>query len=104
MQTFKDKMSITVGGGMNCENGMVLQNVLPILQARCCKMFSLFSTFKGSVSQILRWVLLYINRKLSLRPIITSTKILSLLKGHFTINKKQSCAPLYCDIVSSRQY
>ena len=37
-------------------------------------------SFKGSVSRILRWILLYINRKLSLRPII-GHKILSLLKG-----------------------
>ena len=43
---------------------------------------------KGSVSWILRWVLIYINGNLSLRPIIASNKILSLLKGHFTINKK----------------
>ena len=56
----------------------------------------------GSVSQILKWVLQYINRKLSLRPIIASNKILSLLKGHIIINKKQSCAPFYCDFVSSR--
>ena len=34
---------------------------------------------KGSVSRGLRWVLLYINGKLSLRPIIASKKILSLL-------------------------
>ena len=32
--------------------------------------------FKGSVSQDLRWVLLYINGKLSLRPIIASQKFL----------------------------
>ena len=36
---------------------------------------------KGSVSRDLRWVLLYINGKLSVRPIIVSQKILSLLKG-----------------------
>ena len=36
---------------------------------------------KGSVSRDLRWVLLYINGKLSLSPIIASQKILSLLKG-----------------------
>ena len=35
--------------------------------------------FKGSVSRDLRWVLLYINGKLSLRPFISSQKILSLL-------------------------
>ena len=66
--------------------------------------FYFFFSFKGSVSQILRWVLLYINWKLSLRPIIASNNISSLLKGHFTINKKQSCAPMYGDIASSRQY
>ena len=33
---------------------------------------------KGSVSRVLRWVLLYINRKLSLRTIIASHNILSL--------------------------
>ena len=49
--------------------------------------------FKGSVSRILRWVLLNINRKLSLRPIIALNKILSLLKGHFIIYKRQAGAP-----------
>ena len=37
--------------------------------------------FKGSVPWDLRWVLLYIIPKLSLRPIIALHKILSLLKG-----------------------
>ena len=50
---------------------------------------------KGSVSRILRWVLLYINRKLSLRFLFTSHKILSLLQDQFTIYKKQAGAPLY---------
>ena len=59
---------------------------------------------KGSVSRDLRWVFLYINRKLSLRPIIAWHKILSLLKGQFTIYIKQADAPLYFDMVSSRQY
>ena len=36
---------------------------------------------KGIVLQDLQWVLLYINRKLSLRPIITLHKIFKLLKG-----------------------
>ena len=45
-------------------------------------------SLKGSVSRILRWVLLYINRKLSVRPIIALNKILILLKGQFTIYKK----------------
>ena len=54
---------------------------------------------KGSVSRDFRWVLLYINGKLSLRPIIASHKILSLLKGKFTIYMKQAGAPLYYDIV-----
>ena len=44
--------------------------------------------FKGSVSLVLRWVLLYMNGKLFLRPIIASHKILTLLKGQFTIYKK----------------
>ena len=59
---------------------------------------------KGSVSRVLRWVLLYINPKLFLRPIIVSHKILTLLKGQFTIYKKQAGAPLYYDMVLSRQY
>ena len=62
------------------------------------------SIFKGSVSRDLRWVLLYINRNLSLRPIIGSQKILSLLKGYFTIYIKQAGAPLFYDMVLSRQY
>ena len=60
-------------------------------------------TFKGSVSRMLRWVLFYVNQKLSLRPIIASHKILILVKGQFTIYTKQAGAPLYCDMVSSRQ-
>ena len=59
---------------------------------------------KGSVSRVLRWVLLYINQKLFSRPIIALHKILILLKGQFTIYKKQAGAPLYSDMVSSRQY
>ena len=59
---------------------------------------------KGSVSRDLRWVLLYTNRNLSLRPFIGSQKILSLLKGYFTIYVKQAGAPLYYDMVLSRQY
>ena len=49
---------------------------------------------KGSVSRDLRWVLLYINQKLFSRPIIASHKILTFLKGQFTIDKKQAGAPL----------
>ena len=59
---------------------------------------------KGSVSRVLRWVLLYINQKLFSRPIIASHKILTFLKGQSTINKKQAGAPLYYDMVLSRQY
>ena len=44
--------------------------------------------FKGTVSRDLRWVLLYINRKLFSRAIVAHHKILILLKGHFTINKE----------------
>ena len=58
---------------------------------------------KGSVSRVLRWVLLYIDWKLFSRPIITSHKILTLLKGQFTIYKKQAGAPLFSDMVLSRQ-
>ena len=36
---------------------------------------------KGSVSRILRWVLLYISQKLSLRPFSASHKIFNSLKG-----------------------
>ena len=60
--------------------------------------------FKGSVSRVLRWVLLYINWKLFSRSIIASHKILTFLKGHFTIYKKQASAPLYYDMVLSSQY
>jgi len=62
------------------------------------------SPFKGSVSRVLRWVLLYIIQKLFSRPIIASYKILTILKGQFTINKKQAGATLYYDMVLSRQY
>ena len=61
-------------------------------------------TFKGNVSRVLRWVLLYINQKLFARPIIASHNILTFLKGQFTINKKQAGAPLYYDMVLYRQY
>ena len=44
--------------------------------------------FKGTVSRELRWVLLNINRKLFSRAIVGHHKILILLKGHLTINKK----------------
>ena len=43
---------------------------------------------KGTVSRDLRWVLLYFNRKLFSRAIVGHHKILILLKGHLTINKK----------------
>ena len=56
-----------------------------------------FFPVKGSVSRVLRWVLLYINQKLFSRPIIAFHKILTFLKGQFTINKKQVGAPLYYD-------
>jgi len=49
-------------------------------------------------------VLLYIIQKLFSRPIIALHKILTFLKGQFTINKKQAGAPLYYDMVLSRQY
>ena len=42
---------------------------------------------------------MYINRKVFSRPILASHKILSLLKGQFTISKKQAGAPLYSDTV-----
>ena len=60
--------------------------------------------FKGSVSRVLRWVLLYIIQKLFSRPIIASHKILTFLKGQFTIYIKQAGAALYYDMDSSRQY
>jgi len=66
--------------------------------------FVVFFFFKGSISRILRWVLLFIDRKAFSRPILASHKILSLLKGQFTNYKKQAGAPLYSDIVLSRQY
>ena len=59
---------------------------------------------KGIVSGVLRWVLLYINRKLFSRPIIALHKIFILLKGQFTIYKKQAGAPLYSDMVLSRKF
>jgi len=39
------------------------------------------------------WVLLYIIQKLFSRPIIASHKILTFLKGQFTIYIKQAGAP-----------
>ena len=69
-----------------------------------CLLLLYVQTVKGSVSQILRWVLLYINRKLSFRPIIASNKIVKLLKGQFTIYIKQAGAALFYDMDSSRQY
>jgi len=64
----------------------------------------LYVSFQRSSSRVLRWVLLYINRKLFSRPIIALHKILNLLNGQFTIYKKQADAPLYSDMVLSRQY
>ena len=49
--------------------------------------------FKGSVSRVLRCVLLYINQKLFSRPIIASHNILTFLKGQFTINKNRQAHP-----------
>ena len=57
-----------------------------------------------SISRVLRWILLCINQKLFSRPIIASHKILTFLKGQFTINKKQAGTTLYYDMVLSRQY
>ena len=59
---------------------------------------------KGSVSRVLRRVLLYIIQKLFSRPIIASHKILTFSKGQFTIYIKQAGATLYYDMVLSRQY
>ena len=50
---------------------------------------SLWCPFKGTVSRDLRWVLLYINRKLFSRAIVAHHTILILLKGHCTINNLQ---------------
>jgi len=50
------------------------------------------SFLKGSVSRVLRWVLLYIIQKLFSRPIIALHKILTFLKGQFTIYIKQAGA------------
>ena len=44
-----------------------------------------FTWIKGTVSRDLRWILLYINRKLFARAIVAHHKMLILLKGHFTI-------------------
>ena len=54
---------------------------------------------KGSVSRVLRWVLLYIIQKLFSRPILTSHKIFTFLKGQFTITKNQAGATLNYDMV-----
>ena len=64
-----------------------------LLPFSCCRhkyqcKLAMEEQFKGSVLRVLRWVLLYINRKFSSRPIITSHKIVTLLKGQFTICKK----------------
>ena len=47
------------------------------------------SYFKGTVSRELRHRLLYIIQKLFSRPIVTSLKILILLKGQFAMYIKQ---------------
>ena len=49
-------------------------------------------------------MLLYIIQQLFSRPIIASHKILTFLKGQFTIYKKQAGTPLFRDMVLSRQY
>ena len=54
---------------------------------------NVLNVIKGSVSRVLRWVLLYIIRKLFSRPIIASHKILTFLKGRFTINKNWQAHP-----------
>ncbi len=51
-----------------------------LLQKKTLKVTT-FKKLKGSVSRVLRWVLLYINQKLSLRPFIASHKIFDSLKG-----------------------
>jgi len=56
-------------------------------------------TLKRTVSRDLRWVLLYINRKLFSRAIVAHRKILILLKGHFTIYKED---PASEQLVNSR--
>ena len=45
---------------------------------------------KGTVSRELRWVLLYINRKLFSRAVVGRRKIVILLKGHLTFYKRRS--------------
>ena len=66
--------------------------------------YTVWNRFTGTVSRELSHRLLYIIWKLFSRPIITSHKVLTLLKGQFTIYKKQAGAPLYSDMVLSRQY
>ena len=46
---------------------------------------------------------MYIHGKLFSRSIIASHKILTFLKGQFTIYKKQAGTPLFSDMVLSRQ-
>ena len=52
-----------------------------------CSSLQRSERLKG-LSHELRWVLLYINRKLFSRSIVTHHEILILFKGHFTINKR----------------
>jgi len=47
-------------------------------------------TKKSHATVPLRWILLYINWKLFSRVIVGHHKMLILLKGHFTINKRRS--------------
>ena len=49
-----------------------------------------YSPIKGTVSWELRWVLLYINRKLFSRAIVAHHKIFILLNGYFSIYKRKS--------------
>ena len=53
-----------------------------------CSSDVLVQELKGTVSRILRLVLLYLNQKLFSGRIFAWHKILSLLKGQFTIYKK----------------
>ena len=60
-------------------------------------------TFKGSVSRDLRWVLLYINGKLFLRPIIAEN--FKFIKGLVhNLHKTGRRTLVYYDMALSRQY
>ena len=70
---------------LQCENGtrrytLLYVRYIPVNKFTRFQM-QINGIVKGSFSQILRWELLYINRKLFSRPIIASHKMFKFIKG-----------------------